>query len=117
MAERVVAVVDTFDEAGQQPANYVVQVADGMFEARVWDMMLEKELTLGICSTCNEAAHMVCDWSNQVRWLADCILTRGNICDRIESCSLASMTSWPAQFEVFMFEDQKACGWFRRDYP
>jgi hypothetical protein len=56
---------------GRQPANYVVERSDRVFEARVWDLVLEKELVLGTCETCGEATHMVWAWSDQVRWLAE----------------------------------------------
>jgi hypothetical protein len=71
MPEKIAAVIDSFDEDGRQPANYVVELADGGFEARVWDLTLDQEIILGICETCNEAACMVWMWSDQVRWLAD----------------------------------------------
>jgi hypothetical protein len=69
MSEKIAAVIDAFDEDGKQPANYVVALSDGGFEARVWDLNLEKELCLGTCETCNEALHLVWAWSDQVRWL------------------------------------------------
>jgi hypothetical protein len=71
MNERIAAVIDSFDEEGRQPANYVVELADGGFEARVWDVGLEKELTLGTCETCNEATRMVWAYADQVRWLME----------------------------------------------
>jgi hypothetical protein len=58
MTEKIAAVIDAFDEAGTQPANYVVELADGGFEARVWDLNLERELCLGTCETRNEALHL-----------------------------------------------------------
>lgn len=70
MTGKIAAVIDTFDEEGRQPANYVIERDDGLFEGRVWDLLLEKELILGTCGTCDEARHMVWCWSDQVRWLA-----------------------------------------------
>jgi hypothetical protein len=58
MTDKIAAVIDSFDEEGRQPANYVVELVDGGFEARVWDVTLEKELTLGTCETCGEATGM-----------------------------------------------------------
>jgi hypothetical protein len=71
MPEKIAAVIDSFDEEGRQPANYVVELADGGFEARVWDLVLEKELVLGTCDTCGEATGMVWAWSDQMRWLME----------------------------------------------
>jgi hypothetical protein len=34
MTEKIAAVIDSFDEEGRQPANYVVELSDGGFEAR-----------------------------------------------------------------------------------
>jgi hypothetical protein len=65
MTEKIAAVIDSFDEEGRQPANYVVELVDGGFEARVWDVALDRELILGTCETCGEAAGMVWAWSDQ----------------------------------------------------
>lgn len=70
MTEKLARVIDSFDEEGRQPANYVVQLADGQYQGRVWDMMLEKELVLVTCETINEASGRVEAWSSQVRWLS-----------------------------------------------
>jgi hypothetical protein len=69
MTEKIAAVIDSFDEAGLEPANYVVELAGGRFEARVWDISNECELTLGTCDTCGEATHMVWAYSDQIMWL------------------------------------------------
>jgi hypothetical protein len=58
-------------EAGLEPANYVVELANGGFEARVWNITLEKELSLGTCETCREATHMIWAYSDQVTWLQE----------------------------------------------
>jgi hypothetical protein len=71
MVERVVAIIDSFDEGGEQPANYVAQLEDGQFQGRVWDVVLERELILVTCETINEATGRVSAWSSQVRWLSD----------------------------------------------
>jgi hypothetical protein len=71
MPDKIAAVIDSFDEEGRQPANYVVELVDGGFEARVWDHTNECELTLGTCSTCGEATGMVWAWADQVRWLME----------------------------------------------
>ena len=71
MTEKISAVIDSFDEEGRQPANYVVELVGGGFEARVWDLALDRELVLGTCESCNEAACMVWAWADQVRWLME----------------------------------------------
>jgi hypothetical protein len=68
MPNKIAAIIDAFDEEGREPANYVVEREDGAFEARVWDLNLEKELSLGTCETLGDATHMVWAWSDQVRW-------------------------------------------------
>jgi hypothetical protein len=63
MTEKIAAVIDSFDEEGQQPANYVVELVDGGFEARVWDITNACELTLGTCNNLGEATCMV--WAHR----------------------------------------------------
>jgi hypothetical protein len=70
MTDHVVAIIDSFDEAGERPANYVLQT-DGGFEARVWDINNECEVTLGTCANLGEATGMVWAYADQVRWLME----------------------------------------------
>jgi hypothetical protein len=71
MTEKIAAVIDSFDEEGRQPGNYVVELADGGFEARVWDLNNECELTLGTCANLGEATGMVWAYADQIRWLME----------------------------------------------
>jgi hypothetical protein len=70
MTEKIAAVIETFDEEGHEPANYVAELADGGFAARVWDVTLERELMLGVYETCGEALGTVRLWTDQARQLA-----------------------------------------------
>jgi hypothetical protein len=38
MPDKIACIIDSFDEEGREPANYVVELANGGFEARVWDI-------------------------------------------------------------------------------
>jgi hypothetical protein len=66
MTDKIACVIDSFDEEGREPANYVVELANGSFEARVWDITAECELTLGTCENLGEATCMV--WASTAVW-------------------------------------------------
>jgi hypothetical protein len=69
MAGRIACVIDTFDERGELPANYVILRDDGLYEARVWDVANACELTLGTCNNLGEATVLVWSWADQMAWL------------------------------------------------
>jgi hypothetical protein len=70
MPDKIACIIDSFDEEGREPANYVVELANGGFEARVWDIANACELTLGTCENLGEATCMVWAYADQVAWLA-----------------------------------------------
>jgi hypothetical protein len=71
MTDKIACVIDSFDEEGREPANYVVEHSDDGFEARVWDLNLEKELSLGTCESLGDATCLIWMYSDQVRWLSE----------------------------------------------
>jgi hypothetical protein len=71
MADRIACVVDSFDELGLQPANYVIELAGGGFQARVWDLTSDCELILGTYETLDAATCEVWTYADQIRWLME----------------------------------------------
>ena len=72
MTERIAYVEDYWDEACTIPAHYVVERADGQFEARVPRILDEEidERVLGIFATCKQARKAMHDYERRCE-LAD----------------------------------------------
>jgi len=67
----IVFVVAWFDEEQTEPASYVIKLANGSYEAKVFDLHAEAELSLGIYATCDVARHLICKWNelDRHRWI------------------------------------------------
>jgi hypothetical protein len=67
----IVLVVAWFDEEQIEPASYVEKLEDGSYEARVFDLHAETELSLGVHATCDAARHLICEWNDldRHRWI------------------------------------------------
>jgi hypothetical protein len=59
----IVYVVAWFDEEQTEPASYVEKLENGGYEAKVFDVHSETELSLGVHATCNEAARLIYEWN------------------------------------------------------
>jgi hypothetical protein len=67
----IVLVVDWFDDEHTEPASYVIKLEDGGYEARVFDMHAETELSLGVHATCDTARRLIWEWNelDRCRWM------------------------------------------------
>jgi hypothetical protein len=67
-APGIVYVVAWFDDEQTEPASYVIKLADGGYEAKVFDMHAETELSLGVHATCDEARRLIWEWNDLDRY-------------------------------------------------
>jgi hypothetical protein len=67
----IVLVVAWFDEEQTEPASYVIKLVDGGYEAKVFDLHAETELSLGVHATCDTARRVIWEWNelDRYRWM------------------------------------------------